>query len=113
MQHCENPTLAKSKLRNLLKKQPLMLQKDGQVAMIGGPDQCSRGLLRRVLARFHNWVLLVQAVLKAELPEFETFSSMHTLLQLEHDVTDSKAAAKRMAVLLNISAATELLFGGS
>ena len=82
------------------------------MATIGGPQQCTQGVLRKVLARLHNWVLLVKEVLKAELPEFETFSSMHSLLQLEHAVNDTKVAAKRMASLLQISAAAELLFGG-
>ena len=84
-----------------------MLQKNGEMVMLGGPKQCTQGLLRRVLARLHNWVLLAQAVIHSELPEFETFSSMHTLLQLEHDVNDSKAATDRMASLLNISAVSQ------
>ena len=86
-----------------------MLQRNGEMIMLGGPSQCTQGLLRRVLARLHNWVLLVQAVIHAELPEFETFSSMHTLLQLEHDLNDSRAAADRMASLLNISAVSQRL----
>ena len=92
--------------RKLLKTQPLVLHKpDGSVFRIGGPDQCTEALLRRVMARLHNWTVLVKDVINAELPAFEVFSSMSSLMQLdEGGSADIAEAASRMGKVLGVSA---------
>ncbi|CAE7906716.1 unnamed protein product [Symbiodinium necroappetens] len=97
--------------RTLLEKQPLILQKDdGRLKKLGGHDQCNGMVLREILARMHNWVQLVKDVIKAELPAFEAFASMSSLLQLsksassENDepltMRDLKKSAESMSSLL-------------
>ena len=81
-----------------------MLQRDGKMEQLGGPGQCTQAVLRTVMARFHNWVQLVNDVIAAELPEFEIFSSLHTLLQLEDDPTDLQTACRRIASVLKLRA---------
>ena len=91
-------------IRNLLKKRPLVLHRsDGSVVRIGGADQCSEGLLRRICARMNNWVTLVKDVIRAELPAFEVFSSLSTLLQLER-CGATKQAAERIGHVLDVEA---------
>ncbi|CAE7884191.1 unnamed protein product [Symbiodinium necroappetens] len=99
--------------RTLLEKQPLLLQRDdGRIKKLGGPDQCTGMVLREVLARMHNWVQLVKDVIKAELPAFEAFASMSSLLRLSNSASsgnddeplttrDLKNAAETMSALLN------------
>ena len=90
----------------VLKRQPLVLHKpDGSVFRIGGPDQITEGLLRRVMARLHNCTVLVKDVINAELPAFEVFSSMTSLMQLdEGGQADFEDAASRMGKVLGVSA---------
>ncbi|CAE7699208.1 unnamed protein product [Symbiodinium sp. CCMP2592] len=102
--------------RNLLEKQPLHVQKeDGRMRNMGGPEQCNGMVLREVLARMHNWVELVKDVIKAELPHFEAFASISSLLQLSNPSEkdddssftttsrDLKKPAETMSALLNVS----------
>ena len=97
---------SEARLRNLLKKRPLVLHRsDGSVFRIGGGDQCTEGVQRRICARMNNWVTLVKDVVRAELPSFEVFSSMSSLLQLEGG-GDTEQAAKRIGHVLGVAAAT-------
>ena len=92
-------------LRNLLKRHPLILHRqDGKVFRIGGKDQCTEALLQKVCARLHNWTLLVRDVIQAELPAFEVFTSMSTLLQLGTSGGHGgmSEAAKRMGHVLDV-----------
>ena len=68
---------------------------------LGGKD-ITESLKRRVLARMHNWVTLVMEVVRAELPSFEAFSSMATLLQLEGEPGEFEVASERMGKLLTL-----------
>ena len=52
----------------------------------------------------HLWVTLVKEVVRAELPSFESFNSINTLLQLDEDPGDIQEAADRMAHVLNLPA---------
>ena len=71
-------------------------------------------VLREILARMHNWVQLVKDVIKAELPAFEAFASMSSLLLLSNPAPsgndeplttrDLKKAAETMSALLNTNA---------
>ena len=54
----------------------------------------------------HVWVTLVKEVVRAELPSFESFHSITTLLQLDEDPGDIQEAADRMAHVLNLPADT-------
>ena len=92
--------------RNLLRKEPILLHfgEDGRVSKIGGPEQCTENLLRTVLARMHNWVQLVNEVIRAELPAFEMLSSMTSLLQVEEDPDDLDEAVARVAKVLKLPA---------
>ena len=76
----------------------------GRVSKIGGPEQCTENLLRTVLARMHNWVQLVNEVIRAELPAFEMLSSMTSLLQVEEDPDDLDEAVARVAKALKLPA---------
>ena len=91
-------------VRQLLLKQPIMLQKSGQMETLGGKQQCTPAILRSALARLHNWVILVREVLRAELPEFETFSSLSTILRLDNEPSalEFKDATARMAAVLDL-----------
>ena len=101
-----NDNCPKLVLRQLLLKQPIILQKNGRMETLGGKQQCSPATLRSVLARLHNWVILVREVLRAELPEFETFSSLSTILRLDNEpsATELKDATARMAAVLGLQA---------
>ena len=90
----------------MLREQPLILHtRNGGIKKIGGPDQCTDYVLRCVLARFNNWTKLVREVVKAELPWFEAFSSLSTLLQLEDRAPEFEKAAKNLGGLLSVSPA--------
>ena len=75
---------------------------------IGGKEQCSQECLRKVMARMHNWVQLVKEVIRAELPFFEVFHNLSTLLELDDDPTDLVEAATRVGHILGVSAVTSL-----
>ena len=85
-------------------RQPILIQIDGGTQTLGGRQQCTEAILRSVLARFHNWVKLVREVIRAELPEFETFSSFTTILRLDDEpsATELRDAIARMASVLGI-----------
>ena len=93
-------------LRSMLREEPIMIHmRGGGMKKIGGPEQCSQFILRSVLARLNNWTMLVKEVVKAELPWFEAFSSLCTLLQLDARPAEFDRAAKNMASLLSLPAA--------
>ena len=75
---------------------------------IGGKEQCNQECLRNVMARMHNWVQLVKEVIRAELPFFEIFHSLSTLLELEDDPSDLGQAAARVGRVLGLCAVTSL-----
>ena len=52
----------------------------------------------------HNWVMLVNEVIRAELPAFEMLSSMTSLLQVEEDPGDLDEAVTRVAKVLALPA---------
>ena len=87
-------------LRSRLKKQPLVLQRDDGLHKIGGKEQCSQECLRKILARMRNWVQLVKEVIRAELPFFEVFHNLSTLLELEDDPIDLGEAAATVGRVL-------------
>ena len=78
---------------------------DGSVFRVGGADQCTEGVQRRICARMNNWVTLAKDVIRAELPSFEIFSSMSNLLQLEGG-GDIQESATRVGHVLGVAAAT-------
>ena len=93
----------------MLRDQPLVLHtRNGGVKKIGGHEQCADYVLRCVLARLNNWTKMVREVVKAELPWFETFTSISTLLQLEGRAPEFETAAKNMGALLSLSSAALL-----
>ncbi|CAE7478561.1 unnamed protein product, partial [Symbiodinium sp. CCMP2456] len=96
--------LGRSAARTLLKNEPIILHFDGpgHTRKIGGQEQLTQQLLRKVAARMHLWVTLVKEVVRAELPCFESFHSITTLLQLDEDPGDIQEAADRMAHVLNL-----------
>ena len=88
-------------LRTTLTQQPLLMKTRDGMKVLGG-KQITESLKRRVLARMHNWVTLVMEVIRAELPSFEAFSSMATLLQLEGQPGEFEVASERMGKLLTL-----------
>ena len=92
----------------MLEKEPIVLHFEGpgHTRKIGGQEQLTPQLLRKVSARMHVWVTLVKEVVRAELPSFESFHFITTLLQLDEDPGDIQEAADRMAHVLNLPADT-------
>ncbi|OLP94103.1 hypothetical protein AK812_SmicGene23913 [Symbiodinium microadriaticum] len=90
----------------LLKKEPIILHFEGpgHTRKIGGQEQLTQQVLRKVAARMHLWLTLVKEVVRAELPSFESFNSINALLQLDEDPGDIQEAADRMAHVLNLPA---------
>ena len=97
-----------STLRTLLRDRPILLHLGNGMKKVGGPEQCGQNVLRSVLARMNNWTILVNEVVKAEVPWFEAFSSMATLLQLDGRPPQFERAASNMGSLLSIPAVTLL-----
>ena len=93
-------------LRTLLRDQPILLHCGNGMKKVGGPEQCGQNVLRSVLARMNNWTVLVKEVVKAEVPWFEAFSSMSTLLQLDGRPPQFERAAANIGSLLSIPAVT-------
>ena len=90
-------------LRSLLKKQPLVLQRDDGLHKIGGKEQCSQECLRKILARMRNWVQLVKEVIRAELPFFEVFTTSRLCLSWKTTQSIWVKLLPQWAVFWNIS----------
>ena len=92
-------------LRTLLRDEPILIHTKNGLKKLGGAGQCSQRVLRSVLARLHNWTVLAKQIVKAEVPWFEAFNSLSTLLQLNGSPTADEYARATcsIATLLSLS----------